>query len=160
MIQQFPHSQPTSLAFGESSPSSPCLPRILDQDLISPTRQRPDARTRTQMTEMTQIARHLFTCKLHFQPNVQQILPPQQDHWTSLEFQVPSCHSSDSETHLACIVEVAHLIAIIGNQMEQVEGLIAGIHPDIGLTYKSSFCGCSHPIRPFWPPKPSQAHCS
>lgn len=83
----------------------------------------------------------------HFQPNVQQILPPHEDRiiGPSLEFQVPSCHSpgpathkipTSAHSHLACIVEVAHLIAIIGNQMEQVEGLIAGIHPNIGLTFQ------------------------
>lgn len=83
--------------------------------------------------------------------------------------------SNLTHSHLACIVEVAHLIAIIGNQMEQVEGLIAGIHPNIGLTFPASTWSSECPNvsnvtlakfwsltknRPIWPPKPSQAHCS
>ena len=28
---------------------------------------------------------------------------------------------------------MAHLVAVVGNQMEQIERLIAGVHPNIGL---------------------------
>ena len=118
-------------------------------------------------------ARHLFTCTLPLptQCPANPSTPRRQDHWTSLEFQVPSCHSPDPATHKI-----------------QPHPLPPCMHSRSGPSYsnhwQSNGAGwrthcwypsehrphipagfqlkqwMSHPIRPIWPPKPSQAHCS